>query len=471
MIVDSCTVLPDMDTCRGDSMPGRVLFVGGFAPEIARSVEDHCGCIIISRKNPAEAIAYAAAHPEVDAVLMSLRMPEMDGLDAMERIRAADSEIPVIISTGETRLHRVVDAMKRGAFNYIYEPDDPAELPFIMERALTFMKAIRENRRLHAAEKTAHEFIGISRAAAEVRDIIAKAAGSDLPVFITGESGTGKEIAARSLHRMSRRSSERFVAVNCGALSPALLEAELFGYVKGAFTGADRDRRGLFEQAHRGTLFLDEIGTTEPAFQVKLLRVLEEKKVRRVGGEEAHGIDARIIAASNTSPEQGIEQGTFRKDLFYRLNVIPLSIPPLRKHRDDIPVLARYFLDRLRADRSDAPSGFTPQALNVLERHSWPGNGRELRNVIERASLMCTASKIRVSDLPEEITLRTGISHITREHGLGRAVRNLEISLIMDMLEETGGNKAEAARRLALNRTTLVEKMKKLGIRYTEPEF
>jgi len=445
----------------------RLLCVGKFNQTILAIINRQCENTVII--DPFEAIEYfGSERSSIRAVLMSLRMKEMGGIDAMEQIHRIDPDLPVIISTHDTTVARIVDAMQRGAFNYLYEPRLGEELPYVLTRAFSYMNAILENRRLQKeAEKEAqiNRLIGISPAMTQVKETIEKTADSSLPVLFTGESGTGKEMAARTLHDIGPRSKKQFIAVNCGAFPSTLLEAELFGYEKGAFTGADHAHSGLFEQAHNGTLFLDEIGLTETEFQVKLLRVLEHGELRRIGDEKTRRFNVRIITATNENLEKGVKQGTFRQDLLYRLNVITIDIPPLRERREDISVLAKYFLDRIQAGNTDAPEHISASALETLERYDWPGNGRELRNTIERAALLGKKDRIRVHDLPEHITAHAKKTEPYAPKGLTVAMAELEVRLIRNALSETGGNRSKAAEKLKINRTTLIEKMKRMGIK------
>jgi DNA-binding NtrC family response regulator len=444
----------------------RILAVGGFteADIEAMSRDRECANII----DPNEAIEYfRTRHGEIVAVVMSLRMKQMDGRDAMEEIHRVEPDMPVIISTHTTEVPEVVNAMERGAFSYIYEPNLGQELPILLRRAATHIEAVRENRRLQAIigeKETLSRFVGISASVQTVLETIRKVADSNIPVLFIGESGTGKEIAARILHDLSPRRDAPFVAVNCGALSPTLLESELFGYRKGAFTGAAEDRPGLFEQARKGTLFLDELGATDTSFQVKLLRVLESGELRRVGDDKTRRTDARIVTATNAPLDEAIEKGRFREDLYYRLSVVPIEIAPLRDRREDIPVLAHYFLEELRGKYPAAPTRISPPALRSLRSYDWPGNVRELRNVMEHAVLLGGREAIRPGNLPEKVASAARETGAVDGASLDDAVGALEKRLISDALKRAGNNKAQAARMLKIKRTTLLAKMTRLGL-------
>lgn len=444
-----------------------ILLVGSFTPSKQAAVKPPLR--VVNVVDPTEAIAYFQSnHESIATVLMSGRMATMSGCDAMEEMHRVEPDMPVIISTHATEVAVVVNSIQRGAFNYIFEPNLEQDLPPLLARAVAHLEAIRENRRLHAIigkQDTMSRFVGISASTRAVLETIEKVADSSVRVLIVGESGTGKEIAARILHEVGPRAQRPFVPVNCGALSPTLLEAELFGYRKGAFTGAAEDRTGLFEQAHEGTLFLDEIGLTDLNFQIKLLRALETGEIRRVGETTPRSIDVRILSATNESLEQAIADGRFREDLYYRLNVMTLEIDPLRRRIEDIPVLAQYFLSEFRRTYPAAPRRLGASALRCLESYEWPGNVRELRNVIERAVLLAGKDEIRASDLPEHIGREARTPTVDPSQGLNAAVTGYERELIRRALKHAGDNKALAARQLKINRTTLLAKMKRLGIK------
>jgi len=444
----------------------KILAVGAFKAEDREMMSRGYECVNIV--DPDEAVEHLRTNQEdFSAVVMSLRMPEMDGREAMEKIHRTEPDMPVIISTHTTDVPEVVDAMERGAFSYIYEPNLRQELPIVLKRATGHVAAVRENRRLHAIigkKETLSRFVGISAPVRTVLDTIEKVADSSISVLFIGESGTGKEIAARILHDLSPRRDRPFIAVNCAALSPTLLESELFGYRKGAFTGADEDRAGLFEQAHTGTLFLDELGATDAGFQVNLLRVLESGELRRVGDDTTRKVNVRIAAATNESLEKAIAKGRFREDLYYRLSVVPIEIAPLRDRREDIPVLAHHFLLEFRKQYPAAPPRISPSALRCLEVYDWPGNVRELRNVIEHAVLLGGKEAIRPGNLPEKVTAAARDAQLDEEGSLGAAVGELEKRLIRNALNRAGNNKAGAARLLKIKRTTLLAKMARLGL-------
>ncbi|MDA8079113.1 MAG: sigma-54 dependent transcriptional regulator, partial [Nitrospiraceae bacterium] len=341
-----------------------------------------------------------------DIVLTDLKMPHLDGMEVLSVSREVNPDTPVIVTTGYATVDSAVEAMKKGAYDYVQKPFDPDELLLVVKRALDYRRLIDENIRLSVALESCagEEFVGMSNGAVKTRKFAEKVAPFDSTVLIQGETGSGKELVARLIHRLSRRASHKFLAVNCAALTESLLEAELFGYEKGAFTGAAQMKRGLFEASDGGTLFLDEINNSSPSMQMKLLRVLQDGRIIRVGGVEQIDINVRVIAASNADLKSESEEGRFRKDLFYRINVVMIDIPPLRGRRDDIPLLATHFLDKYSRKFSKEIKGFSPEVMKILADYLWPGNVRELENAIEHAVIMAKSQKsISVESLPEEV--------------------------------------------------------------------
>ncbi|MEM9598968.1 MAG: sigma-54 dependent transcriptional regulator [Acidobacteriota bacterium] len=413
----------------------------------------------------AEALAAFDAHG-ADVVVTDRRMPGMDGVELMGRLLERSPELPVILVTAFGDVRSAVAAMGQGAFHYLTKPFDHDELRGLVARALELGQLQRENRllRTELGAAVAGDLIAEDDAMTDVLDRVDRAAPSDATVLIQGESGTGKEGVARRLHARSPRLGRPFVAVNCKAFAPGVLESELFGHEKGAFTGATAPRPGCFERADGGTLFLDEIGETEPDFQAKLLRALQEGEVQRVGGGEPRRVDVRIVAATNRDLRREIAEGRFREDLFYRLAVIPVTLPPLRRRPGDVLPLARHFLGRC-AERSGRPLELTDAAEAALLEHPWPGNVRELENAIERASVLARTGPINAEDLllqeasPDSWT-PPGEDSGTLQESLDLAAARR----IRRALERHGGRRAEAAAALGVDRTTLFRWMKRLGI-------
>jgi two-component system response regulator HydG len=405
----------------------------------------------------------------VDLILMDVRMAKMSGIEALKKITAYNPAIPVIIMTAYSSVESAVEALKTGAYDYLIKPLDFEVLKLTLERAHDHAGLKVENQLLKEqlrADLNISDIIGKSRAMKELMDVLAMAAPSEATVLITGESGTGKELVARSLHLNSSRRDHPLVTVNCAAIAEALLESELFGHEKGAFTGADRRREGRFMQADKGTIFLDEIGEMAPTMQAKLLRVLQEKEIQRVGGDQVLPVDVRIVAATNRDLQHAVAVGEFREDLFYRLNVMQLHVPPLRRRRDDIPLLARHFLDKYAARNRKAARGFSPLAMDMLIKYDWPGNVRELENIVERAVILMTGEHITEKQLPSNIARETCAVAPSADlvcissTGDQRSLEEIEREAILETLKAADGNKSEAARRLGITRKTLHKKLK-----------
>ncbi len=407
----------------------------------------------------------------VDLILMDVRMAVMSGIEALKQIKAYNPAIPIIIMTAYSSVESAVEALKAGAYDYLIKPLDFEVLKLALERAREHAGLKAENRELKAkinADFHPGNIIGRSRPMKELMDMVAMIAPSEATVLITGQSGTGKELVARSIHLNSPRKPGPWVVVNCAAISETLLESELFGHEKGSFTGAERRREGRFKQADGGTIFLDEIGETSAAMQAKLLRVIQEREIQRVGGEEVLKVDVRIIAATNRDLEAEVRKGNFREDLYYRLNVVMLKIPPLRERMDDIPLLAQNFLEIYAKKNRKQVKGFSPLAMDMLIRYDWPGNVRELENAVERAVILMSGDHITEKQLPlnivqqyqpdEEIPLPLPSSN-------GQlSLEEIEKQAILATLQATGGNKSETARRLGITRKTLHNKLKNYGI-------
>jgi two-component system response regulator HydG len=428
------------------------------------------GYAVQTADDGAEAVELVKSEP-VDLVLMDVRMAKMSGIEALEKISAYNPSIPVIIMTAYSSVESAVEALKTGAYDYLIKPLDFEVLKLTLERAHDHAGLKTENKllkeQLRADFDTAN-IIGKSQAMKELMAMLAMAAPSEATVLITGESGTGKELIARSLHLNSPRKDQALVTVNCAALTDTLLESELFGHEKGAFTGADRRREGRFMQANKGTIFLDEIGEMSAMMQAKLLRVLQEREIQRVGSDQVLQVDVRIVTATNRDLQADVGDGRFREDLFYRLNVMQLHVPALRDRRDDIPLLAHHFLEKYAAKNRKSAKGFSPLAMDMLIKYDWPGNVRELENIVERAVILMISEHVTEKELP---------LNIAKEHtGSGQAVfagmpfkegsrslEDIEKEAILTTLEAMDGNKSETARRLGITRKTLHNKLKTYG--------
>lgn len=390
-------------------------------------------------------------------VIADLVMPGMDGIELLKRAKGISPGIEVIIITAYGSIPTAITAMKEGAYDYIEKPFCPEKAELLIERVVEYKGLVEENISLHQKLDERYQFekiIAKSPKMQQVIEVIKVVAKSNATVLITGESGTGKELVARAIHSQSYRKDKPFVAVSCAALPESLLESELFGHEKGAFTGAHVQRRGKFEVANRGTLFLDEIGEMSANIQVHLLRVLEEKEFTRVGGNELVKVDVRVISATNRDMKVAITGGKFREDLYYRLNVVTIQLPPLRERQEDIPLLARHFLKKFATENQKEISDFSSGAMDFLLRYEWPGNVRELENAIERAVILAKGSLIEVVDLPQESLL------LVHSVPLERSLREIEREHIVDVLNATGGNCSEAARILGISRMTLYNKIK-----------
>ena len=398
-----------------------------------------------------------------DAVLMDVRMARMDGMEAFSRIHATHPALPVIIMTAYSSVDAAVEAIKHGAYDYLTKPLDFDRLRLTLERAVDRKQV--EERKQEITESTLEQkstkIIGGSPLMDELLEMISYVAPTEATVLINGESGTGKELVAAELHQNSDRSEKPFVKVNCAALAESLLESELFGHEKGAFTGADKRREGKFVQAEGGTLFLDEIGETSQSMQVKMLRVLQEHELQRVGGEETIHTDARIIAATNRDLEEEVRAGNFREDLYYRLNVVTVTVPPLRDRQDDIPLLVDHFVRKFAEKNRREVAGVTPECMAMLSAYSWPGNVRELENAIERGVILMRGEHLTEKSLPLPIQKQFKEKEESTESGTSTSLQAQEKSLILKTLEETDGNKSEAARRLGITRKTLQNKLNK----------
>jgi len=398
-----------------------------------------------------------------DAILMDVRMTTMDGMEALKRIHAINPAIPVVIMTAFSSVDSAVAAIKQGAHDYLTKPLDFDRLRTTLEIAMGHRQRESEPADIGQPFGDDGRIIGKSAPMQALWEMIVHIAPTEATVLISGESGTGKELVAAALHHKSHRSKGPFIKVNCAALAETLLESELFGHERGAFTGADRRREGRFVQAHGGTLFLDEIGETSPGMQAKLLRVLQEHELQRVGGQETIRVDVRILAATNRDLEEEVAAGRFREDLYYRLNVVELEVPPLRERQGDIPLLANYFFRSFAEKNGRSVNGITPECMDVLNRYPWPGNVRELEHSIERGVILMRGDYLDLSALPVTIQRWAGMN-ASKEVEEPSTLKEAEKILILKTLEETGGNRSEAARRLQITRKTLLNKIKSYNI-------
>ena len=404
-------------------------------------------------------------------VLTDLVMPDGSGLDVVQAAKARSASTEVVVMTAHSTVDAAVDAMRRGAYDFVQKPFVPSELAALIGKAFEKSSLVAENQWLRAqVGPRAAPFLGHSGAMRKVADLVAKVAPSRATVLVTGESGTGKERVARALHEQSERASQPFLVVNCGALPEALMESELFGHAKGSFTGANTRHGGIFRDAEGGTVFLDEIGELTPALQVKLLRVLQERKVRSVGATQEEAIDVRIVAATNRAIEEDVQVGRFRQDLYYRLNVIRIALPVLRERREDVPELALHFIQRFSREMGKDVRTLTPDALRALDGYAFPGNVRELENMMERAVALAGAPVIGLGDLPPEVV---GLSSATSPHlvelpeegcNLDDVLGEVERRLVLQALERSGGVRTRSAKLLGVTFRSLRYRLAKYGL-------
>src|SRR5918995_7212152 len=415
------------------------------------------GLAMVERENP-------------DLVFLDIKMPGMDGLEVLQRIKAADETVPVVMISGHATVTTAVDATKLGALDFIEKPLASERVLVTIRNALDRSRLADENRSLKRVVEVRHQIVGESPHLKKVMDAIRRAAPTNATVLITGESGVGKELVARAIHRNSLRSRERFIQVNCAAIPDDLIESELFGHEKGSFTGATEKQIGKFEQADKGTIFLDEVGDMSVKTQAKVLRVLQEGEVERLGSARTIKVDVRVIAATNKQLEEEIEKGNFREDLYFRLAVIPIYVPPLRERREDIPLLVRHFVDLFSRENNFRPKKITPAAMELLQRYRWKGNIRELRNAVERLIIMTPSDVIDVADVPE--TIRVDIP--TRPSGDQDGIRpgtlreHKEVSeraFLVQKLRETGWNISKTAELIDTPRSNLYKKLEQYNIK------
>lgn len=449
-------------------------------PLILSAVLQDVGYETLTANSGADALE-TLAHSDVDLVLTDMKMPKMDGIELLERIKETDAEIPVIMMTAYGTVEKAVEAMQKGAYSYILKPFDNEQLVIYVNKAIAMHRVVKENRLLRSAVETRYNFgnlIGKSKPMQEIFETIRKVAPSNATVLIEGASGTGKELVAKSIHFNSPRRNQPFIAVNCAALAVSLLESELFGHEKGAFTGAVSMKKGRFELADGGTLFLDEIGELSLSLQVKLLRVLQEKMFERVGGVRQITVNIRLIAATNKSLKEEIRSGRFREDLYYRLNVMPITLPPLRDRVEDIRLLAAHFIAKYQKERSgEKPvTHLDTEVERLLYEYSWPGNVRELENVIERAMVLCAGQVITVEDLPQnfrqsvqqDVSLQ--LEKLPGDAGLYETLTQVEIQLIERALRKANYVQSHAAALLGIGKSGLNQKIKKYNIDVSGPD-
>ncbi|MGH9359766.1 MAG: sigma-54-dependent transcriptional regulator [Terriglobia bacterium] len=405
-----------------------------------------------------------------DLIFTDLRLPGMDGLEFLQAIRRSDAHSPVVLMTAFGTVETAVQAMKAGASDYILKPFSLEEIKLIVKKELDVRRLQEENRDLREALGQRYAFKNIVARSPKMQEVLAlveRVAPGNSTVLLGGESGVGKDLIARAIHQHSRRASGPFVKINCAAIPENLLESELFGYEKGAFTGAVAAKPGKFELADKGTIFLDEIGDVPPAIQVKLLRVLQEREFERLGGTKTLKVDVRLIAATNRDLRAALEERTFREDLYYRLNVVPISIPPLREHKEDIPDLVTHFLDRFTREAGKQISGLTTAALKQLIDFTWPGNVRELENILERAVALATGCEIGETDIRLDVSPASSAAGSGQTPAFlppGVTLEQFEGEIIREALRRAGGNKSQAARLLGLSRNALRYRLSTMGV-------
>ncbi len=431
------------------------------------------GFQVVSTTSPEKALELAVEE-QVDLLVSDLKMPAMDGFRLLQEMRRILPELPVILLTAHGSIDKAVDAIKAGASDFLTKPFEKEELRVSIFNALKMADLVKENRVLSEAVRRQFSFDGVVSASSCFREVLAQAAHLskvDTTVLIRGESGTGKELLARAIHYNSNRGHKPFVTVNCGAIPETLVEAELFGYKKGSFTGAVSDKKGKFESAAPGTIFLDEVGDLPLATQVKLLRVLQEREIDVIGDPVPRRVDVRIIAATNRDLQQMLRGGEFREDLYYRLSVAPLMTPPLRERPEDVPLLVHHFAGRFR-EKFQKDAHFSPEAIDAMKRYAWPGNVRELENVVERLTVFNTTGMVGLADLPAEIRDHThmiGRLKLELPPG-GLSLEELEKDLLLAALEKHQWNQSQAARYLGITRNTLIYRMQKYGLRTSTEE-
>ena len=455
-------------------MKGKILVVDDEAiqREIVRDILEDQGCDVVASGSAADALDYIKMSA-VDVVLTDLRMPGMDGVELLQQIKEIDSEIVVVVITAYGSVESAVDAMKKGAYHYLSKPLGKDELTLVVERALKNKRLADENRSLRQELRERYEFhniIGRSQRMQYVFNMIEKVAPSESTVIIYGESGTGKELVARALHAHSKRKDQKFLAVNCAAIPDTLLESEMFGYEKGAFTGAHTQKKGLFEEADGGTLFLDEIGDLDVTLQAKLLRVLQEGEFQRVGGTKTIQVSVRLLAATNKDLEEEVKDGRFRQDLYYRLNVVPIFLPPLRARKEDIPDLVEFFLIKYQKKHGKMIKRVASNVMKRFMDYRWEGNVRELESVIERSVILADHDVVEMTALPEK--LQEPVAPQAPANPLnfkipneGISLEHVERSLIESALNKSGGVIKKAAELLDISYKTLQYRIQKYNLK------
>ena len=446
----------------------RILVIDDEA-EIRRSVRmilEYEGYDVIEASSGPEGVALAEKESP-DLIFLDVKMPGMDGLEALQRIKAANDATPVVIISGHGTVTTAVEATKAGAFDFIEKPLASERVLVTIRNALDQTRLVDENRTLRRAAESRHQMVGESPGLRGVWDAVKRAAPTNATVLLLGESGVGKELVARSIHRNSLRSRDRFVQVNCAAIPEELIESELFGHEKGSFTGATEKQIGKFEQADRGTIFLDEVGDMSPKTQAKVLRVLQEGEVERLGSARTIKVDVRVIAATNKDLEAEIEKGTFREDLYFRLSVVPIKVPPLRERREDIAALVRHFADLFSRDNNRRPQRFTPGAIEYLQRARWKGNVRELKNTVERLIIMTPGETIDVDDLRDVVRLEQKPPAPDNERNpntLREFKESAERAFLVGKLRENNWNISKTAEVIGTPRSNLYKKLEQYGI-------
>jgi len=450
-------------------MKSRILVVDDEA-EIRKSLRmilEYEGYDVVEASSGGEGLALAEREAP-DLVFLDVKMPGMDGLDVLQRLQASRESMPVVVISGHATKEEVANSIKRGAIDFIEKPLGSDRILVTVKNALEHERLRDENRSLKRAAEARHQMVGESPALRHVWDAIKRAAPTNATVLLLGESGVGKELVARSIHRNSLRSRDRFVQVNCAAIPEELIESELFGHEKGSFTGATEKQIGKFEQADKGTIFLDEVGDMSPKTQAKVLRVLQEGEVERLGSARTIKVDVRVIAATNKELEQEIEKGNFREDLYFRLSVIPIRVPPLRDRRDDIPVLVRHFADLFTRDHGRRPPRFTQAALDYMEKARWKGNVRELRNTVERLIIMTPGEVVDVNDLRDVVRIDAKPATAENEKERPGTLREFkevaERAFLVDKLREHNWNISKTAEVIGTPRSNLYKKLEQYGI-------
>jgi len=432
------------------------------------------GYRVATARSCAEGVALLEAS-RPDLVLTDVKMPDGSGFEILKRSRELAPSVPVVMITAYTTTKTAIEALKSGAYDYISKPFDVEEMKHVVARALERKRLSEENVALRERiEKASHGVVGVSRKMRALLDLVDRIGKTSSTVLVSGESGTGKELVARAIHEASARAARPFVSINCGAMPESLLESELFGHEKGAFTGAIKEKKGLFQEAEGGTLFLDEIGETSVTMQVKLLRALQERVIRRVGGNTEEPVDVRIICATNKDLARTVTEGGFREDLFYRINVIPLPIPPLRERREDIPYLVRHFLRKVAREQAMPEKKISTEAMRLLEAHGWPGNVRELENLIERTVALEPSDVITTNSLPEPFLHPAGVPPASSLEGIDLPGEGIDLErylewlgkrLMQQALERTNGVQIRAAELLRMSERSFRYYAKKYGIR------